>query len=424
MSPQTLEREPAETTRSSPNPASQSTGKVEFLVVRDVRELARYAAPWDDLAAASCEANVFYESWFLLPAVELFGAEHQLEFHLVFESGRGPQSVSPQLIGFFPFERHRYKGLPATVLSLWKHMYSMLGTPLVRKGHEREALKAMLDHARSMPNAPALIEWQYLVSNGTVAQILNEILRESRTATFIDDAWERALLSTRHGKTGEEYIHDVLGRRRRKELKRQANRLEEAGAVELRSLDPESVDGGDFSIDLDSWTTEFLRLEASGWKGEAGSAFLSKPTHEQFFRTIVREAYGRKRLRMLELRLNDQPIAASCDFLAGDGDFAFKIAYDEAYSRYSPGVQLEIENIQRLHARPEVSWMDSCAVRDHPMINRLCADRRPLQNLVIAARPQGTLVIKALPRIRAIKAKLRPAPQTAAAPNETEEHND
>ena len=40
---------------------------------------------------------------------------------------------------------------------------------------------------------------------------------------------------------------------------------------------------------------------------------------------------------MLGLFLDDRPIALKVNFVAGDGAFVFKTAYDEAFSRFSPG---------------------------------------------------------------------------------------
>ena len=42
-------------------------------------------------------------------------------------------------------------------------------------------------------------------------------------------------------------------------------------------------------------------------------------------------------------------VAMKCNFLSGAGSFAFKIAFDEAFARFSPGVQLEIDNVQAFH---------------------------------------------------------------------------
>jgi len=91
----------------------------------------------------------------------------------------------------------------------------------------------------------------------------------------------------------------------------------------------------------------------------------------------VQNAHAAGRLEMLRLDLDDRPIAMLVNFLAPPGSFSFKIAFDEDYARFSPGVLVQIENYQIL-GRPGIAWMDSCAVEDHPMINSLWAERRAI----------------------------------------------
>jgi CelD/BcsL family acetyltransferase involved in cellulose biosynthesis len=89
---------------------------------------------------------------------------------------------------------------------------------------------------------------------------------------------------------------------------------------------------------------------------------------------------------MLRLRSGNRPIAYKANFLSEPGAFAFKIAYDEHYSSFSPGVLLEIENIRRFHSKPNLAWMDSCADANHFMANHLWSDRRVVQTTLVAAR--------------------------------------
>lgn len=72
------------------------------------------------------------------------------------------------------------------------------------------------------------------------------------------------------------------------------------------------------------------------------------------------------------------------------------------------GTLLELENIRRFHARPDLQWMDSCAIPEHFMINRLWLDRRVIQTLLISSgRPFGSLVVSALPLARWLYHRLR-----------------
>ena len=66
------------------------------------------------------------------------------------------------------------------------------------------------------------------------------------------------------------------------------------------------------------------------------------------------------------------------NFRTPPASWSYKIAYDERLSRFSPGVMIEIENLMRVLADPDIDWMDSCAVEDHPMINSLWAQRRQI----------------------------------------------
>ena len=117
---------------------------------------------------------------------------------------------------------------------------------------------------------------------------------------------------------------------------------------------------------------------------------------------------------MLAIHLDGRAIAQKCNFLAGDGAFAFKIAYDERYADFSPGVLLELENIRRIHASQAIRWMDSCAAPNHFMINRLWTERRIVQTLVVPARKGwGEFLVSVMPLLRWFKRKFSPRKSSA-----------
>jgi hypothetical protein len=60
----------------------------------------------------------------------------------------------------------------------------------------------------------------------------------------------------------------------------------------------------------------------------------------------------------------------------------FKTAYDESYARFSPGLLLQIENLDMLE-RPGLDWMDSCAAENHPMIDNLWTERRDIVRVTV-----------------------------------------
>jgi len=116
--------------------------------------LEKHAAAWQALADNALEPNAFYEPWMLLPALRAFAAGESLIFALVWRAD------APKLAGFFPLSvRKRYKGLPARVLALWKHVHCFLATPLVDREHGRDALLALFDWARDDWQGAGLLDF-------------------------------------------------------------------------------------------------------------------------------------------------------------------------------------------------------------------------------------------------------------------------
>jgi hypothetical protein len=372
--------------------------KMSVVALTDFDRLEEYVPAWEDLARSALEPNPFYEAWMLIPALQLLGKNKSLQLVLVFAQNQARPNGPPVLCGVFPLERKpKYKGLPVSVLSLWKHPYCFLCTPLLRADRARECLSAFFDWLESDTQTSPLVEFNYVSGEGPFNQALVDCLNERLSLSFLSDLYNRALFKP--GSDADQYLRAAMSREHRKDVRRRARRLSEAGHVEFVALE--------MGKDLHAWLEEFIQLEASGWKKEHGS-IASKEEYRNYFMTVAEEAFRRGRLMMLGLKLDDQSIALKCNFLSGSGGYAFKIAYDEGHSRFSPGFLLEIENIRHLHARPEVEWMDSCAVPVHFMINRLWLDRRTIQTrLVSTGKRPGDLVVSLMPLIRWLNRKVR-----------------
>jgi CelD/BcsL family acetyltransferase involved in cellulose biosynthesis len=193
----------------------------------------------------------------------------------------------------------------------------------------------------------------------------------------------------RVGPSARCYLEAALPRKKRKELGRQRRRLEEQGQVTVTEL------GGDG--EAAKWMDRFLALEAKGWKGHGGHAFNRTAEGRQFFLEFMDHFLARDRAMLLALRVDGRDIAMKLNLLAPDraGSFAFKIAHDDSYARFSPGVLLELHNIERLHdPRRGIAWMDSCADPGHPMIERVWSERRRIAYIMCSARgPVGRALL-------------------------------
>lgn len=372
---------------------------VRTVVVRDVQELETLNSSWITLAKEAADPNVFYELWWLVPSLRYLHADRDTLFLLMF--ARDPDCpTGPEILcGMFPFElAPRYRGLPSRVLRLLRPTYNRLCTPLVHREFVTECVGALLDWTEHNPERAQLVEFRFITGESRVAQELHQQIGERGWMALQSECTIRALFKPMA--TADLYLSRALRGKHQKEFRRMAKRLNDLGPTEFRCLEA----GGD----AEPWIASFLALEASGWKGLSGSSLASREETRQFFEECALGAHRHGQLMMLGLFHRDRPIALKCNFFSGHGSVAFKIAFDENYGRYSPGILLEIENVRRLHDLRAIAWMDSTAEAQHFMINRLWIDRRTIETLVVSPNHAwGNFIVSGFPFLRWVKRATR-----------------
>jgi len=356
----------------------ESDFRVEW---QPLTELGGIATQWQSLAARALEPNVFYEPAFALAAAPVFGA--QVGAGLVWSK------ASPaRLLGFFPARiEHRRYGLALPVLVGWTHPYGPLGTPLIDRDAGAAVPSAWFDHLTSRPDLPRLLLMPYLPVTGPVAQAFDAALaRRDDGGSIMLARHQRALLAP-SGK-GEKYLDNALGGKKRKELRRQRKRLAEAGTLESSiAREPDHMTAA---------LSEFLALEAAGWKGRAGTAARADDRIRVFMENAVTGLAREGKARIDRLNAGAAPIAAIVTLRSGSTAWCWKISYDEAFGRFSPGVQLLLEVTQGLLDDRSIARADSCATADHPMIDHIWRERVGLADRLMRLGPQRPLAFAAV----------------------------
>jgi CelD/BcsL family acetyltransferase involved in cellulose biosynthesis len=140
-----------------------------------------------------------------------------------------------------------------------------------------------------------------------------------------------------------EAYEGTLSRNRRKALRRHRRKLEEKGALEFEVHDGRA--------DLERLLGELFAVEASGWKGERGTAISSRPETERFYADVARWAAERGWLRLAFHRLDGRPIA--CDFALEHGGvwYTLKAGYEDDLRSFGPGALLLRDEIAHCCAR-------------------------------------------------------------------------
>jgi CelD/BcsL family acetyltransferase involved in cellulose biosynthesis len=338
---------------------------IRLLTLAEVTDPA-FIAAWERLATRAAEPNPFFEPWFLVPALEQWGAAGRVTVKAWFHDGR--------LAGLMPIIRSaKYYGHILTHATGWLHPNAFCGVPLVAAGMEEAFWRALLAHFDHMPRRALFLHLPLLPAGGPLDAALEGVLAGSPRAHYRVAEENRAFLTGTV--SAAEYLEAAMSAKKRKELRRQHNRLAEEGALAFERR--EGSEG------LAEWTAEFLALEAAGWKGKAGSALASAPDTRALFEQSLAGAAASGRLERLALRLDGRAIAMLVNFITPPGAYSFKTAFDEAYARFSPGMLLQLENLALLE-RADVAWADSCAAEGHPMIERLWRGQRRMVSRNIA----------------------------------------
>jgi len=242
-------------------------------------------------------------------------------------------------------EKTWFSGLPVTRLSLVATVHSFRVGMVRRGGAEGdEAVRALWEAIQQMPGWD-VFDIAYALEGGGLETLANAA--EGAGFHVAKGRTSQALylpLASLAGQPRKEALPPWLACTRpkfRANLRRARRQLEEQGTLTLRHVE-------DFDQDA---LDKFYALEASGWKGQQGTAIICNQTPKLFYNEIARAAAGNGYLSLDFLELNGRPIAAHYALNLGGRYFLAKAGYDERFHRYSPGQLLVNEILNETESR-------------------------------------------------------------------------
>jgi CelD/BcsL family acetyltransferase involved in cellulose biosynthesis len=124
-----------------------------------------------------------------------------------------------------------------------------------------------------------------------------------------------------------------------RQLEKRRGQLQRRGELML------DVQLGD--ANLDALLDEGFRLEATGWKADAGTAVLSNPTTRRFYWDVARWAAGKGLLRLAFLRLDGRAIGFDYCLEDDRHHYFIKTGFDPELKPQAPGLILRHDMIRR-----------------------------------------------------------------------------
>jgi CelD/BcsL family acetyltransferase involved in cellulose biosynthesis len=283
---------------------------------------------WLALSSRAAEPNPWFEPHVVMPLAAI-----RNDIALLVVRGRERFHACVPLVP----ATHTWLKIP---LAMWLTPHPM-GTPLVEPEGSEDALRCAFTYL-SRARGPRFIKLQEIRAEGPVTSAVTRALATGWRHTAVSQGvWPMV-----RRRPGDTYVEEAIGRKQRLNLGRMRRRLEEQLGGELTLTDR----AGDAAA-----VDRFLQLEASGWKGRQGTAMACLPGWPDYFHKVCSGFASEGRLRVLCLEAGATTVAMKVMTRAGEGLFEIRIAYDERFSRFSPGVLLELAALRHFH-EGRASW--------------------------------------------------------------------
>ncbi|HEX3805228.1 MAG TPA: GNAT family N-acetyltransferase [Gaiellaceae bacterium] len=195
----------------------------------------------------------------------------------------------------------------------------------------------------------------------------------------------------------------ALGSKLRSDIGRRRKRLDSELHPVYRMLESPG--------DLDRQLTLGFETEASGWKGEAGTAILADPAVEGFYREVARVFARTGRFAVSAIEVDGRHAAFSLCYLDGNRLWLPKGGIDDRYRRFAPGLVLIVSMIERAYdlGLEAVELLGESV----PWKARLANEERVQLSVgVYRGGPSGLVryaAARSRPKVRAVYRRFRPA---------------
>lgn len=139
--------------------------------------------------------------------------------------------------------------------------------------------------------------------------------------------------------------------------------------------------------DLERELADGFRVEASGWKGRAGTAIISSPDTETFYREVAECFARRGELRLSRIALDGRTAAFDLCLQHGGRLYLLKTGFDEDFRRLAPGLVMRLSIIEHCFEQgldshellgAESEWKAKFATTTRPRVTLRAYRRTPL----------------------------------------------
>ena len=301
-------------------------------IVSDYSRFLDLETEWNDAVERAGATHPFlchewFRTWW-----DCFGANRSLHIVVVRAGGR--------ILAIAPLMREQVQmyGMPVRKLDLIQNDHTPRADFIVA-GPAQGAYRAIWSELQAGRRGWDVLQLSRLPRESATRSAFEQLANEGRCSTGL---WQGDVSPylTLEG-TWETYLAG-LSSKFRSNVRNRLSRLTRLGEPRLEVLEDGRA--------IEAARTDALRLEASGWKAEAGTSIGSDPAVVRFYTQLAERATSRGWLRLLFLTVGGQRIATSYGSCYRGRLFLFKTGYDPEYATCSPFKLLTYFAIQAAYA--------------------------------------------------------------------------
>lgn len=290
--------------------------EIRFQVVSDYNEFVALEPVWDRvLEAADREhRHPFLEFCWARAWWDCFGKGSTLHVVVVWRNEE-PLAIAPLMLS-----RRRMSGVPVRCLGFLYNSHVPRADFLIGKYPERSyrAIWRYLSTHRSWD----VLQLCQLPDNSPTFTAISRLAEDDGFGTGTWDAGSSPRVDT--SGAWSEYF-ESLPAKHRSNLRNRSKRL---GPVERETVSSRP--------DLREALEDGFRIEASAWKGDAGTAIACSADLRRFYSEFARQAAERGWLRLNFLRAGGKRVAFDYSLVYGNRVFLMKLGYDAEFSACAP----------------------------------------------------------------------------------------
>ncbi len=296
----------------------------ELKIVDSLSVFHEHREEWNALARQSPNYSPFISHEWLVEWITAFVASHRLNLYMVYDK-------QDRLVAGLPLLELREKGggLAFRVLQFTANSHSFRSSVLIDQNGRFEEIFAFLWKALNERHKIDYLKCREFISDDSPVFLALQSSLESQGLTYsLEEVKTPPYLQLE--KDWETYFADRRGHFRRNLRRRMRNAEKKIGPIKHIPLNRESGD-------LEDLLQRGLSLEHSGWKGKQGSSILSNSTTSRFYFRIAEVFKNQGKLFTSCVYFGDLLVAFNLSIVDDGTFYLLKVAYDESYSKFSPG---------------------------------------------------------------------------------------